>query len=128
MTCLDTRNLAVIFLSGLTGTGVGLTYTELLLGLSLLPETINACAVGILPVIGGWLSQRPQNVFFFPVSILIGIAVALPSGNEFFTVILTLAAALLQGAAASAAFLVGWGARRLLTRRRGWDQRDSHVS
>lgn len=118
MAYLYANDLPVIILSGLAGAAVGLLYTELLLGLSPLPEAVNLCAVGILPALGGWLSSNARNVFAFPVCILIGISAALPTGKDSFALLFILAAATLQGAAATATFFVGWGGRRLLARRK----------
>ncbi len=109
---------AAIALSGLTGAGIGFTYTELLLGLTPLPQVIFLCSVGIFPLLGGWLSSRAGNCVFFPVNIFIGISVALPLGNEAFAIMLVLASSLFQGTLATIAFFVGYGAPRLLSRKK----------
>ena len=121
------KDIAAIALAGATGAGVGFNYTELLVGLSPIPEAITLCAVGIFPILGGWLSSKARNVLFFPASILIGISVALPPGNGTFAVLFVLAAALFQGALASAAFFVGYGAHQFLARRNARAEPESHA-
>ena len=110
------RDPAAIALSGLTGAGAGFTYTELLVGLSPLPEAIFLCYVGVFPFLGGWISSQASSVFFFPIGILIGISVGLPSGYDTFAIMFVLASSLFQGPLAAMAFFVGYGARRLLAR------------
>ena len=110
------KDPAAIALSGLAGAGVGFTYTELMVGLTPLPQVIFLFSVVIFPIVGGWHSTRAGNVLFFPICILIGIAVALPPGNDAFALMLVLASSLFQGILATVAFFVGYGAHRLLAR------------
>ena len=114
----NSKDFLVIVLAGLSGAGAGFTYTELMLGLSPLPEAIGLCSLGIFPILGGWLSLNARNVVLFPIGILIGISVAIPSGNDTFAIMLVLASSLFQGVLATAAFFVGYGARRLVGMRK----------
>ena len=117
MAYLNFKSLPAIALSGLTGAGTGFVYSGLLLGLSPLPEAITLCYLGIFPILGGWLSLNTRDAGFFPISILIGISVAFPAGNDTYSVLFVLASALWQGTLATVAFVVGWGARLLLVKR-----------
>ena len=118
MAYLNSKSLPAIALSGLTGSGAGFVYSGLLLGLSPLPGAITLCYLGIFPFLGGWLSLNARDAGYFPITILIGISVAFPAGNDTFSVLFVLASALWQGTLATVAFFVGWGARLLLERRR----------
>lgn len=118
MAFLNSKSIPAIALSGLTGAGTAFVYSGLLLGLSPLPEAITLCYLGIFPILAGWLSLNARDAGFFPISILIGISVAFPAGNDAFTLLFVLGSALWQGTLATVAFIVGWGARLLVERRR----------
>ena len=78
MAYINSKSLPAITLSGLTGAGTAFVYSGMLLGLSPLPEAITLCYLGILPILGGWLSLNARDASFFPISILIGISIAFP--------------------------------------------------
>lgn len=72
-------------------------------------------AVILCPAVAGWLSTRPVNGFFFPVSIFVlSFWVVSLSTDNSFTLIFVFIFTFVYGGPAFGAFLAGFGAHRFL--------------
>ena len=115
--------IASLGLAAITGAGFSFAFTVLNDASAWLAIPFFAIALGVSPLLAGWLSPGLRHVALFPISVLGCLLIAsaiygpLSSDSEpiGFAIILTV----IYGGGASLAFCVGWITRQWLGRLRG---------
>ena len=119
----ESRFMTTLALALIAGAGLALAFTVLGNVGAWLAILAVVTALGVSPVIAGWMSPKLSHVFFFPVIMLGCLSVAsaihgplsLDSDPVAFVILLTA----IYGGMASLAFVAGWMTRQFLHRLRG---------
>ena len=119
----ESRFMATLGLALIAGAVVALAFTVLGNAGDWLAILAVVTALGVSPVIAGWMSPKLSHVFLFPVIMLgcLSVASAIhgPLSYDSDPIAFVILLAAIYGGMASLAFVAGWIARQLFHRIRG---------
>ena len=118
------HSIVTLGLAAISGVGVGLAFTVLDIVSTWFAIMVAVIALGMPPLLAGWLLPGLKHVALFPISVLVSLSIVSVIHNPVsyditligFVVIRTI----VYGGAACVVFAVGWIARQHLHRLRGF--------